>query len=635
MAVKNVTIVVEARDEASKTIKGIGSALSTAVGTFVGGAALKIATKGFEKLTGVIGDCIGESRDAAKAMAQTRSVIKSTGGIANVTAEQIADTAGSLSHLTLFTDDAIQAQENLLLTFTNVRNEAGAGNDIFKQATEIGLDMAQALGTDAAAGAVQLGKALNDPVAGIGALSRVGVTFTADQKEMIKGMVEAGNVMGAQKVILAELNKEFGGSAAAAAAADGGFHLLQQRFDDVKQTIGDELMPVLQTFMGWLAGPGMDIVERWGKAIATGIRDTAVPAIALYTKTVGDLIFAMKNGQWEQLRLDLSQIFGAQSADWLITKLREMGGAWDFLADGVTTFKQAWAGDWKNAENILPLHSAIGKFGLAAKDIFDGLTTKLLPDLAKQFATSMPENQRLVNVFLAFMNDNFFPDMKDGLNAAEKQTRDYGVAVGESTGAAQKSWSDYLFSSKNDINDLNAEMARAGKAIHDIYVIEIPGYFRDAVKGVRATVAAWTQVGVEIGAGIVAGLLRGLGKWAGLLLGMVGGNVRVPGGIVGSGTPGGQSVIGPQAAGMTARGVPLYLPSGFSAPPSSSVAPRRAGGRDRPAVSLDFRGASFGAGLDEPQLRGWITPILQDALERFETGMMRDTSDLATRGALR
>jgi hypothetical protein len=105
--------------------------------------------------------------------------------------------------------------------------------------------------------------------------------------------------------------------------------------------------------------------------------------------------------------------------------------------------------------------------------------------------------------------------------------------------------------------------------------------------------------------------------------------------IVGSGTPGGQSVIGAQATGMTARGVPLYLPSGFSAPPSSSVAPRRAGGRDRPAVSLDFRGASFGAGLDEPQLRGWITPILQDALERFETGMMRDTSDLATRGALR
>jgi hypothetical protein len=86
---------------------------------------------------------------------------------------------------------------------------------------------------------------------------------------------------------------------------------------------------------------------------------------------------------------------------------------------------------------------------------------------------------------------------------------------------------------------------------------------------------------------------------------------------------------------MTARGVPLYLPSGFSAPPSSSVAPRRTGGRDRPAVSLDFRGASFGAGLDEPQLRGWITPLLEDALERFETGMMRDTSDLATRGALR
>jgi hypothetical protein len=158
-----------------------------------------------------------------------------------VTAGQIVDMAGALSHSTLFTDDAIQAHENLLLTFTNLKNGVGEGNDIFTQATKVSLDLAQAMGTDASGGAIQLGKALNDPTAGISALTRVGVTFTDQQKKQIKTLQESGDLMGAQKIILAELNKEFGGSAEAAAKADGGFHLFNQRLSDVKQTIGDAL----------------------------------------------------------------------------------------------------------------------------------------------------------------------------------------------------------------------------------------------------------------------------------------------------------------------------------------------------------------------------------------------------------
>jgi hypothetical protein len=57
--------------------------------------------------------------------------------------------------------------------------------------------------------AIQLGKALNDPIAGISALSRVGVTFTEEQKATIESMVKMGDVAGAQKLILAELAREF------------------------------------------------------------------------------------------------------------------------------------------------------------------------------------------------------------------------------------------------------------------------------------------------------------------------------------------------------------------------------------------------------------------------------------------
>jgi hypothetical protein len=281
-----ISLKAEGAESGLKTMASHVSALGTAVGTFAGGAALAGVRALGGAITGFLGDAIQESRDAAHGLAQTESVIKSTGGAAKVTAGQIVDMAGALSHSTLFTDDAIQADENLLLTFTNLKNGVGAGNDIFNQATKVSLDLAQAMGTDASGGAVQLGKALNDPTAGISALTRVGVTFTDQQKKQIKTLQDSGNLMGAQKIILAELNKEFGGSAEAAAKADGGFHLFNQRLSDVKQTIGDALQPALQSLMGFMAGPGLDAVESLGNSIAGGLTtaiawltDTGIPAL--------------------------------------------------------------------------------------------------------------------------------------------------------------------------------------------------------------------------------------------------------------------------------------------------------------------------------------------------------------------
>jgi hypothetical protein len=287
-----ISLKSEGAESGLKTMASHVSALGTAVGTFAGGAALAGVRALGGAISGFLGDAIQESRDAAHGLAQTEAVIKSTGAAAGVTSAQIVDMAGALSHSTLFTDDAIQADENLLLTFTNLKNGVGAGNDIFTQATKVSLDLAQAMGTDAAGGAVQLGKALNDPTAGISALTRVGVTFTDAQKGMIKSLQDSGDLMGAQKIILGELNKEFGGSAEAAAKADGGFHLFNQRLSDVKQTIGDALQPALRTMTGFMAGPGMDAIERLGTAFAREI--TQVTAFADAILRSGDPLGALE-----------------------------------------------------------------------------------------------------------------------------------------------------------------------------------------------------------------------------------------------------------------------------------------------------------------------------------------------------
>jgi hypothetical protein len=208
--------------------KGIDDAEAKAKGGFgrigdILNGALKVglagAIGGFLALGAAVVGGVGDAREAAQLYAATEQVIKSTGNAAGKSADQITDLATALSASkgkSRFGDDQIQAAENLLLTFTNIK---GA---VFDAATAISVDMAQALGGEPKAQAIQLGKALNDPIAGVSALSRVGVTFNEQQKKQIKTMQEAGDMAGAQGIILAELNKEFGGQAEAAAKADGG-----------------------------------------------------------------------------------------------------------------------------------------------------------------------------------------------------------------------------------------------------------------------------------------------------------------------------------------------------------------------------------------------------------------------------
>jgi hypothetical protein len=145
------------------------------------------------------------------------------------------------------------------LTFTNI----GAAGGIFDQATLTALNMSQALGQDLTSSAMQLGKALNNPVDGITALTRVGVTFTEQQKEQIKAMTEAGNIAGAQTVILAELNKEFGGSALAAGSTfSGALEILKNKFGEVQEKIGAAFLPALTDITKQI-GPIVDNIAKW------------------------------------------------------------------------------------------------------------------------------------------------------------------------------------------------------------------------------------------------------------------------------------------------------------------------------------------------------------------------------------
>jgi hypothetical protein len=197
--------------------------------------------------------------------------------------------ASALQKTTKFSDDQIIAGDNLLLTFTKI------GKDIFPAATETMLNMSQALGQDVKSSAIQLGKALQDPISGVTALRRVGVMLTDEQETLIKSLVETGDAAGAQKLILKELETEFGGAAKAAGTTFAGkLEILKNQFGEVKESIGGALMPILSNMLTWFSDKMPAIQEFVTNAFAT-IKKTVEPLAAVILPMVRNAFNAIGN----------------------------------------------------------------------------------------------------------------------------------------------------------------------------------------------------------------------------------------------------------------------------------------------------------------------------------------------------
>ncbi len=218
-----------------------------------------------------------------KVTANLEATIKSTGGAAGMTAKQVEDMAGGFAKTTLFGGDAIKTGDAMLLTFTNI------GKDVLPGATDAMLNMAQKMGTDPVASAVQLGKALNDPSKGLTALTRVGVTFTDQQKKQIESMQKAGNIAGAQKIILKELSTEFGGQATAATKTyDGQLQMMNKSLAGVKKSIGIAVLPYLQMMVEKIQGiitPIADFIQKNSQLVAVIL--SATTAFGLFVGGAG------------------------------------------------------------------------------------------------------------------------------------------------------------------------------------------------------------------------------------------------------------------------------------------------------------------------------------------------------------
>jgi hypothetical protein len=235
------------------------------------------------------------ARESNRIARITQNVIASTGGAAHVTADQVGDLATAISNKTGADDEAVQSGQNMLLTFTNVRNEVGKGNDIFNQASGAVVDLAAAMNNGEVTtngvktASIQLGKALNDPIKGVTALRKVGVSFTAQQTDQIKTLVQSGHTLEAQKIILREVGKEFGGTAAAAADP---LQKLSVIAGNLGEQVGNALLPAVTEFADFMANTGAPALSRF-LGVMQGIPP---PAYAAAAGLVG-VVAAVKAGR--------------------------------------------------------------------------------------------------------------------------------------------------------------------------------------------------------------------------------------------------------------------------------------------------------------------------------------------------
>jgi len=251
--------LVESGGKAKAALGGIAS--------FVGGIGL-----GALFVSGVKG--AGEQEKATR---QVDSILRTMGGTISTSTADIDKWSASLSKSTAVSAGQVKEGASVLLTFANLRSGIGATDEGMQKVLATTTGLSKFWGTDMKGQAIQLGKALDNPIAGIGALAEVGITFTEQQKATIKTMVDTGNVAGAQTLILDELGKQ-GGDAGQQMAT--GSEKAAVAFDQMKTSVGAGVVPVMNS-LGKILTPLIDAFTKLPGPVQTGlVAMVAVGAVA-------------------------------------------------------------------------------------------------------------------------------------------------------------------------------------------------------------------------------------------------------------------------------------------------------------------------------------------------------------------
>jgi len=225
-----ISILADAK-QATKTVSTFGDKVGKAAG---------VATVGLGLLA--VG-AVGATRSAEEVASANNKVANILGNMGEGAAtDRVLALAEAQEKLTGVDDVIIKGAQAKLASFEDVAKSADVAGGAFDRATIASMDLAAAGFGSAEGNASQLGKALQDPIKGLTALTKSGVSFTAQEKEKIKALTESGKASEAQNLILSAVEKQVGGTAEASAKSSD---KIAAAFENIAEGVGGLLLPIL------------------------------------------------------------------------------------------------------------------------------------------------------------------------------------------------------------------------------------------------------------------------------------------------------------------------------------------------------------------------------------------------------
>lgn len=242
VTVKAGTVYVDVVADTDKFAKSATSSFTSVAKKAAAVFGLAFAAS---KVIDFFGDSVHAAEESEASIRSLQAALDSMGRAIPI--EQLTESATALQALTGISDEAILGGTELLATFRNISDE------LLNELTPALVDFATRFTSGNIDSAAKImGKALNDPVAGLTSLSRAGVQFSEDQKAVIAALVEGGDVAAAQGVIMEELHQQIDGAAAASAT---GSALMKAKWDEFQEFVGGKLagaFTIILSFLGWI-----------------------------------------------------------------------------------------------------------------------------------------------------------------------------------------------------------------------------------------------------------------------------------------------------------------------------------------------------------------------------------------------
>lgn len=437
----DVSIRLVAHDDASATFDkvadkagGLSNVIETGLGVAFGSiltGAIGLATNAFNDLVGAVGNWINDAMAAEKIDAQLSRAIKSAGDQAAITTDQANKLAEEYKNLAGGSDEAVKGAETVLLRFRSI------GKDAFPQVLRQTLDLAAAMGTDAESAALALGKALESPGEGLMRLRAAGVIFTDEQEKQIKAMVDAGNVAGAQQMILDKLAQTTGGAAATNAATfSGKMEIMKNRLDDAGKSIGQAIVPGLSMLFDKVIAPALPLIEQ----LATRVSEFVVGVVAWISdnfpkiQAIVEQVFGNVQGALGGLGDAFGEIFNIAKPIledlWSIVQI-VFGAIAKFITENQETIKDVLGVVWDairtTIETALRVIGGIIKVVLAVlqgdwqgawdaiKATFEGVWNGIVGFITRVWDTIKGVVLDGINSVIRFINDNFIAPINNAI----------------------------------------------------------------------------------------------------------------------------------------------------------------------------------------------------------------------------